>query len=96
MLSSDAEAMNGGLGGEKLHAVNLYQLYAYLQNGEHHDAWKGSERQEMTARLMCDKRVDVASLISRLQSTRQENHRFDRVRKIGDYLGFLKIFRLNH
>jgi 5-methylcytosine-specific restriction enzyme subunit McrC len=38
-----AEAMSGWLGGEKLHAANLYQLYAYLRNAEHHSGWKGSE-----------------------------------------------------
>ena len=38
-----AEAMSGWLGGEKLHASNLYQLYSYLRNGEHHADWKGSE-----------------------------------------------------
>lgn len=38
-----AEAMSGWLGGEKLHASNLYQLYSYLRNAEHHGDWKGSE-----------------------------------------------------
>lgn len=38
-----AEAMSGWLGQEKIHASNLYQLYAYLRNAEHHADWKGSE-----------------------------------------------------
>lgn len=38
-----AEAMSGWLGQEKIHASNLYQLYAYLRNAEHHENWQGSE-----------------------------------------------------
>lgn len=37
------EAMSGWFGQEKIHTSNLYQLYAYLRNAEHHADWNGSE-----------------------------------------------------
>ncbi len=38
-----SEAMSGWLGQQKIHASNLYQLYAYLRNAEHSTDWQGSD-----------------------------------------------------
>ena len=37
------EAMSGWHGGGKMHAGNLYQIYAYLRNAEKVEGWNGSE-----------------------------------------------------
>jgi len=38
-----AEAMSSRYENEKLHATNLYQIYAYLRNGEDRSGWEQSE-----------------------------------------------------
>lgn len=38
-----ANAMSGRFGADKLHAPNLYQLYAYLRNAERDLQWKGAD-----------------------------------------------------
>ena len=37
------EAMSGWRGSEKVHASNLYQIYAYLRNAEERPGWENSE-----------------------------------------------------
>ena len=37
------EAMTGWLGTAKVHAGNLYQIYAYIRNADQYEKWKGSE-----------------------------------------------------
>lgn len=37
------EAMSGWRGSERIHAANLYQIYAYLRNAEEREGWEHSE-----------------------------------------------------